>query len=150
MAGATTASCTVFFAKVEKVALRHVSIDPPTMTSKTSNQAIFLASVADNPVSAILFVQDYVGVDFNGPLMYMFSDPIVTLPPGDTRELGFRDKICELIGQVVDSAEEQPDEFFKISFKNGMTLTLPLDQDSRVQVEAGTFHHQRGKMDIVW
>jgi len=119
------------------------------MITETINQRFFLANIR-HPVSAIIFVQDYVGVDFNGPVLYMFSTPIVTLTPGDTRELGFRDTMCELINEEVSSVEEIPDEFFKITFQSGMTLTLPLDQESHVQVEAGTFTSGRGGTDIVW
>jgi len=120
------------------------------MITETVNRAIFLENVQDDPVSAIIFVQNYVGVDFNGPVLYMFSKPIVTFAPGDARQLGFRDTMCELIGQVVLDVEEAPDKFFKITFQSGMTLTLPLDQESRVQVEAGTFRSDRGVTEIVW
>lgn len=119
------------------------------MANETFDRGFFLASVKD-PVSAIIFVQDYVGVDFNGPVLYMFSTPIVTLAPGDKKVLGFRDTMCELINDVVSSVEEVPDEFFKITFQSGMTLTLPLDQGSRVQVEAGTFTSGRGGTGLVW
>jgi len=119
------------------------------MINETISRKFFLENVKD-PVSAIMFVQNYVGVDFNGPVLYMFSKSIVTPAPGDTKELGFRDAMCELINDVISDVEEVPDEFFKITFQSGMTLTMPLDQESRVQVEAGTFTSGRGGTDLVW
>jgi hypothetical protein len=76
------------------------------------NTTAELEELAGSELSAICFVRDYVELHFDGPVLRIFSSPIVV--EGDTRyefpQDGSRDALCRLIGRVVESAVDQPDQ----------------------------------------
>jgi hypothetical protein len=85
-------------------------------------------------LSAVTFVMDYFQFDFDGNRLTVLTNPKVDLYSEDVPN--FRDSLCTFIAREVTSAEELTGEAIHIGFGNTGRLIIPLDSDSRVQVEA--------------
>lgn len=85
-------------------------------------------------LSAVTFVMDYFQFDFDGNRLTVFTNPKVDLYSEDVPS--FRDRLCAFITSEVTSVEELAGDAIHIGFGNTGRLTIPLDSDSRVQVEA--------------
>lgn len=77
-------------------------------------------------LGSICFVRDYVEFHFDGPILRSLAEP--KLQAGDVRiafpDRGSRDALCELIGQVVDDANDLPDRL-SLRFRNGAVIDIP-------------------------
>jgi hypothetical protein len=77
-------------------------------------------------VSSVCFVRSYVELHFDGPILRSLARPSVTLAgtraqfPDD----GSRDALCDLIGRVVDAAEDLPDRLL-VSLSGGADFVIP-------------------------
>lgn len=98
-------------------------------------------------LSAVTFVMDYFQFDFDGHRLTAHSVPAVNLYREDLSN--FRDQLCAFIAQAVTSVEELPDTAIHIDFGDFGRLTIPLDEDSKRQVEAAEFR-PFGKATWVW
>jgi hypothetical protein len=74
-------------------------------------------SVAGKPLSTVSFVWDYVQLGFNGCGFNVFCPMVVRTPDDNVRsgDTGFRDRLCETIGQVVRGVDIS-DERVEIRF----------------------------------
>lgn len=65
-----------------------------------------LRDIVGQEVSAISFVRDYVEILFDGPILRLLSDPIITLGAAEYRfpSNGSRDALCSFIGAEVTGA----------------------------------------------
>ena len=88
-------------------------------------------------LSAVTFVMDYFQFDFDGHRLTVYTVPTVSLYRKNLSN--FRDQLCAFIEQVVTSADELPDTAIHIDFGDFGRLTIPLDEDSKRQVEAAEF-----------
>jgi len=91
-------------------------------------------------LSAVVFVEDYVQFQFEGPDIYLSAHetPFVVID-GKTIEPAspnWRNSLCELIGSRVCSAEFSPTHFH-INFDSKHLLCVPIRQTEDANVEAG-------------
>ena len=63
-------------------------------------------------LSAVCYVRDYVELHFDGPILRCLADPIIAGSSGrfEHREVGSRDALCALVGEVVLEATDEGDE----------------------------------------
>ena len=88
-----------------------------------------LQSICGARLSSVQFVLDYLilGFDEKGALTTLVwpeihsTDPVVKFGMS-----GYRDRLCELITQVVSTVEVTEDETFIITFENESRLRIPL------------------------
>jgi hypothetical protein len=107
-----------------------------------------MAYDADDPtglvgekLNTLAFVMDYVEFMFNGPVLRALASPSVQ--SGEMRfrfpEPGSRDALCSLIGSKVLAITITEGERIEVVVDTGQTLTIPLDDESRVGREAAHY-----------
>lgn len=98
-----------------------------------------LAMLRGMRVSGICFVQDYVELHFDGPILRALTWPILNSPEEISiyaTDSTFRDRICQLIGLTVIHTHEVDDKELQLTFDTGWKIRIPLDIASRVGPEA--------------
>jgi hypothetical protein len=98
-------------------------------------------------LSAVTFIMDYFQFDFDGNTFTVFTVQETTISRDAVPN--FRDRLCMFIAEKVTSAEEIESVAINIDFGDTGRLTIPLDDDSRIQVEAAEFRIQ-GKTVLMW
>lgn len=88
-----------------------------------------LSHIVEGQLSSVQFVMDYLIIGFE-PRAAMTSLiwPEIVSGEDTTRfgSPGYRDQLCELIGQCVRSAGLKAEEVIEIEFDNGTLLRIPL------------------------
>ena len=89
-----------------------------------------LGEIVGQEVSAVSFVRTYVELHFDGPLLRIFSDPIVVDSMGrwSVAIPGFRDALCRLIGAIPTAVEFDGESALRVEFGSGTRLTIPLGE----------------------
>jgi hypothetical protein len=92
-------------------------------------------------LNTVAFVMDYVEFHFNGPVLRALTGPIVEGHGVRLRfpEAGSRDALCSLIGSEVAAVEISDYDRIELRLDGGRRLTIPLDSESRVGVEAAHY-----------
>jgi len=98
-------------------------------------------------LAAVTFILDYFQFQFDGSVLTVYTEPKANLFQEDIAN--YRDELCALIAKIVTSVEEIPDTAIHIDFGDYGRLTVPLDEDSKRQVEAAMFTPY-GKAPWVW
>jgi hypothetical protein len=110
-----------------------------------------LEPLVGEELSAVVFVRDYIQLQFDGPSLTLINDPIV-LADGTKYQpttAGFRDAICGRIGQRVKAAHTTEGQEIRIDFADGSTICLSLKpEDYNFGPEAAILHH--GEDTWVW
>ena len=101
----------------------------------------FLESLEGQELTSVGFVQDYLQLDFGGPILTLYIWPEVFRPEGSYGfgEPGFRDMLCEEIGNDVETATFAEAIALEISFEGGTIFRVPLRDQDYVGAEAGQF-----------
>jgi hypothetical protein len=113
----------------------------------TTTNEIREEALVGRQLSAVIFVMDYYQFDFDGIRLTAYAPPVVALESPDSPN--FRDQLCAFIAQTVTSAEEVADVALHIGFGSFGRLSILLDGDSRVTVEAAQLSRP-GKPSLVW
>jgi hypothetical protein len=113
------------------------------ISSDEMNQAtkMLREHLVGEQLSAITFVMDYLQFDFHGKRLTVFTKPKADIYNEDIPN--FRDRLCAFITREVTSVEEVSGDAIRIDFGRSGRLTIPLDDDSRVQVEAAYLSAQQ-------
>lgn len=85
-------------------------------------------------LSAVSFVQDYVELHFDGPLIRCLVRPVVEFVDGVKKQFGsdgYRDDLCGYIGTFLDRAELDVERELRLTFTSGNSLVVPLDDAGR-------------------
>jgi hypothetical protein len=92
-------------------------------------------------LNAVAFVMDYVEFHFNGPVLRALADPAIESNGVRQRfpEPGSRDALCALIGTEVERVDVREGDCIELWTNVGHTLTIPLDEGSRIGSEAAHF-----------
>lgn len=111
-----------------------------------------LQDMMGESVSAICFVQDYVELHFDGPILRCLIGPVLKSAGfnGMFPENGSRDALCALIGQPVQTLSLDDHEKLEVKFASGTTLVVPLNQVNRTSPEAMHFIPRVGGPIQVW
>jgi hypothetical protein len=83
------------------------------------------ARLAGCELSAVCFVRSYVELHFDGPVLRLLAPPVVSTEE-QTFEFpieGSRDVLCELIGQTVKQADDEPDRL-ALTFPNNIKVEM--------------------------
>jgi hypothetical protein len=103
-------------------------------------------------LSAVCFVQDYVELHFDGPVIRALTNPVVEV--GGQRftfpAQGSRDALCSLIGRGVTRVQLQDTVALTVHFEGGGTIAVPLDADSCRGAEAMHFQESSTGALQVW
>lgn len=89
-------------------------------------------------LSAVTFVQDYLQLSFDGPVLNIFNP--LTVESGDTKitswASGFRDALCAQITKIVAFVEFIEGEAFIITFEDKSRLSVSLQAEDYSTPEA--------------
>lgn len=111
-----------------------------TDSNLASGRELFQVLVGEQ-LSSVEFVQDYVQLRFDGPVLTALVWPVVSSEGRKFRygELEFRDALCQRIGLSVTKVEHRPDEALEIDFDDGSAITISLREADLVAAEALRF-----------
>jgi hypothetical protein len=108
----------------------------------------------DEELSAVCFVRDYVELHFDGPILRALAPLRFTSHSG--RDMiaqgaaGWRDDLCSLIDLEVEDVIMDENKAITLRFIGGDQITIPLDPESRVGLEAAHFVPYPRAPLIVW
>jgi hypothetical protein len=109
-------------------------------------------SLVGEELSTVSFVRDYVEFHFDGPVLRAIANPRVedgsrvAVFPG----AGSRDALCALIGRIVRAVDACDGVHIRLVFRDGPTLTVPLDVASLRAGEGAHFQSTRTSPVQVW
>ena len=101
-------------------------------------------------LSAVTFVQDYLQLWFDGPVINV-TNPLTVQTPGmsiTSWQPGFRDAICSQIAKTVASVEFVEGEEFVISFSDKSRLSVSLRKQDYSPTGEAIYAH--GFRDNEW
>jgi hypothetical protein len=100
-----------------------------------------LKPIVGRQLSAVVFVQDYVQLQFDGPSLTAITWPVVTTENTEYAygQPLYRDILCERITKAVHSASIKEGEEIRINFNDGSVITISLKPDSYSAAEAAIF-----------
>jgi hypothetical protein len=112
-----------------------------------TNGTINLDDLIGRVLSAVVFVQDYLQLQFDGSVLTLLVWPIVAT--GATNKAfdssGYRDLLCERIGRTVTDAQAVADHALSIALSDGSSITASLAPDSYRGPEAAIYTAQDGR-----
>lgn len=100
-------------------------------------------------LGAVVFVQDYLQLQFDGTLLTLTTWPVVhrekEFKYGDAR---YRDVLCDCIARVVEIADVIARDRLRIVFRDGSKLVISLKDADRVDPEAVRIDQQDGQWSV--
>ena len=100
-----------------------------------------LSPIVGQELTAVEFVQDFLQLRFDGPLLTLFIWPDVFREEGSYAygEPEFRNVLCAQLGGTVTAATLEEGEAMEIEFENGVILRASLRAEDLDVPEAGQF-----------
>ncbi len=99
------------------------------MSINPSDDVQYLHDLIGLELSAVVFVRDYVQLQFDGPILTINSDPEIEATNGvriKWGELGFRDQLCAEISRCVVDVSAIGVDVMNILFDSQTSLLVPL------------------------
>jgi hypothetical protein len=113
-----------------------------------------LTVIKGEQLSAVTFVQDYVQLHFDGPVLTAFTAPVVTAGNTALRwgEPGYRDMLCGRIAHIVRDAFVEEGDQIRVEFDDDSVISISLRYEdfAEGQAEAATFADDLRKRWEVW
>jgi hypothetical protein len=111
-----------------------------------------LVAIEGEQLSAVTFVQDYVQLHFDGPMITAITLPVAIAR--DTRwgigDIGYRDQLCGLIARNVVRAYVRPGDRLQIDFEGGASLIVSLKPKDYRAAEAVIFSDGKSEQWAAW
>lgn len=109
-----------------------------------------IKSLVGEQLSAVSFVQDYVELHFEGPVIRAINNPIATINEQLFKfpDIGSRDALCSFISQKVTQVYYKEHVELTILFSNGGKISVPLDDDSYRSPESVHWCPDDGPMEV--
>ncbi len=97
-------------------------------TRNTSREEDLLQAIVGEQLSSVEFVQDYVQLRFDGPVLTAITQPVIQIGERMLRwgDPGFRDELCKRIARRVVSARIPSGNKVQISFDDGAVVEVSL------------------------
>lgn len=112
-----------------------------------ANRTTKLDDLVGRVLSAVVFVQDYLQLQFDGSVLTLLVWPVVSA--GATERAfdspGYRDLICARIGATVTDAQAINDYALSITLSDHSSITTSLAPESYLGPEAAIYTTQDGR-----
>jgi len=110
-----------------------------------------LKVLAGSQLSAVVFVQDYIQLQFDGPGLTVLTKSSVRVmnQSFEWGKQGYRDALCERIGKLVRQASTIPEQEIKIEFEDGSSISISLNPKDYRTAEAAIFNNPPNPT-VVW
>lgn len=111
-----------------------------------------MESMRNRRLTEVIFLHGYVQLLFNGAYLNAYTRPTVVTFAGavDPTAAEYRDALRKLIGKVVKTVCEVPEERLSIQFDDGTSVEISLKAEDRVCAEAAMLQFDGGKLWNVW
>ena len=98
-------------------------------------------------LSAVVFVQDYLQLQFDGSVLTLLVWPVVTTDATEKafHSPGYRDLLCERIGESVTDAQAVSEQALSIRLSDGSSITASLVPEDHTGPEAAIYAAQDGR-----
>jgi len=92
-------------------------------------------------LSAVEFVQDFLRLRFDGPMLTLYAWPHVLLADFSIAfgEPEYRNALCAQIGEIVAKASLEELEALTVEFESGTVIALSLREEELSGPEAGSY-----------
>ncbi len=103
------------------------------------------ADLVGEEVSAVCFIRDYVGLQFDGPTLHLLQPLSIKTKDGDFSfpGPGARDALCDMIGATVIHVEVVIPEKFVMTTSSGHTVSMGLAVRNAPDAGIDPVHHAR-------
>jgi hypothetical protein len=93
------------------------------------------------PVNAVCFVEDYMELHFNGPILRALVTAVLETPSSLWRfpDPGSREAMCALIGAMVMDIGVDDTRSIQLRLDKGRVFTIPLNEPRQASGEAAHF-----------
>ncbi len=110
-----------------------------------------ISAIEGEELEAVEFVQDYLQLRFEGPLLTFYEWPSVLLEEFSISfgEPGYRDALCALIGEEVDQATLEDGSSLTLKLANGAVVALSLREEDMSGPDAGAYSETGSAADMV-
>jgi hypothetical protein len=90
-----------------------------------------LLSLIGQELASVVFVRDYLQLEFDGPRLSVFAWPLIVEGPQtqSINDLGYRNSLCSLIGHPVQAVTEDTRTGLAIHFEHGTVVINPEPSD---------------------
>ena len=98
--------------------------DSPTIENRGP-----MRSLIGRALSAVVFVQDYLQLQFDGDLLTILAWPTIRVAENvlSFGHPNYRDALCERISAVVVEVDVQPEQQVTIEFADASTIVVPIN-----------------------
>ncbi len=124
---------------------------PEYTNPNPADEAGILKQIIGDRLVSVCFVIDYVrlGFDKQGSLTLLVWPDVIDSLRGVTSfgNLSYRDRLCDLITQVVTDAQVVKDETMAIIFENGNRLVVNF-QDGKGLIEKAVFTCPKNQLQV--
>ena len=100
-----------------------------------------ISAIEGQELVAVEFVQDFLQLRFDGPLLTLYAWPHVLLTEFSIAfgEPEYRNALCAQIGEAVEEATLNEGDSLTLKLENGTVLALSLREEDLESPEAGAF-----------
>lgn len=110
-----------------------------------------ITAIEGEELTAVEFVQDYLQMRFDGPMLVFYEWPSVLLSDFSVSfgEPEFRNALCAQIGETVEEALLEEGSAVTLKLGNGVVLALSLREEDLSGPEAGEYSDTGLATDLV-
>jgi hypothetical protein len=117
-----------------------------------SSESLLNKLINGRELASVTFVRGYLQLNFDGPYLNIYTTPEIGVAGSiiKSSELGFYDKICQLVGKKVLSTKDFSDICLMLNFESDVFLRISLKPEDRKCAEAVMLQDDNGKQWSVW
>jgi hypothetical protein len=110
-----------------------------------------ISEIIGEELNAVEFVQDYLQLRFDTPLLTLYAWPHILLSEFSIAhgEPEYRNALCSLIGEKVEDAALEEGDSLTIKFENDTVIALSLREEDLDGPEAGAYSPTGSTLDQV-
>ena len=100
-----------------------------------------ISAVEGQELTAVEFVQDYLRLRFDGPMLTLYAWPHLLFPEFSLGygEPEYRNALCAQIGEMVAKASLEELDSLTVEFESGTVIALSLREEDLSGPEAGSY-----------
>jgi hypothetical protein len=108
-----------------------------------------ISEIIGEELNAVEFVQDYLQLRFDTPLLTLYAWPHVLLSEFSIAygEPEYRNALCSLIGEKVEEAALEEGDSLTLKFENDTVIALSLREEDLDGPEAGAYSASGNRLD---
>ena len=117
-----------------------------------SSESLLNKLIDGRELASVTFVRGYFQLNVDGPYLNVYTTPEIGFAGSiiKSNELGFYDKLCQLVGKKILSAKEFSGICLMLNFEGDIFLRISLKPEDRQCAEAAMLQDGTGKQWNVW